>query len=56
MLKNYGIVIGTILLLVGVLGWIFREGFGEIPLYLLIFNIVAGIWGPVFGWSKPRAE
>jgi len=56
MLKNYGVVVGTILLLVGILGWIFRDGFGQIPLYLLIFNIIAGIWGLVFGFFKSEAK
>jgi len=50
--KTYAVVVGTVLLLIGVLGWIFRSGFGDIPVYLLIVNIVAGLWGVIVGFSS----
>ena len=59
MAKTYAIVVGVVLLLVGVLGWVFRGPFGEIPVWHLIVNIVAGIWGLFVGFmgeSKPQGQ
>lgn len=50
--KNYALTVGTVLLLVGILGWIFRPTFGEIPVYHLVVDIVAGLWGLAVGFSK----
>jgi len=50
--KNYALIVGTVLLLVGVLGWIFRETFGQIPVYHLVVDILAGLWGLASGFSK----
>lgn len=60
-IKNYAVFVGAVYLLIGLLGWIFREGFGNIPLYLLVVNIVFGIWGLAVGFassnrSQPPAD
>lgn len=52
MLKNYALTVGTVLLLVGVLGWIFRGTFGQIPVYHLVVDVLAGLWGLAAGFSK----
>ncbi|MCL5435825.1 MAG: hypothetical protein M1275_01985 [Patescibacteria group bacterium] len=52
MAKTYALTVGTVLLLVGILGWIFRDPFGQIPVYHLVVNILAGLWGLAVGFSK----
>lgn len=50
--KLYELIVGTVLFLVGVFGFLFRSEFGFIPAYLLVINIVFGLWGLVIGFMK----
>lgn len=56
MAKTYAIVVGIVLLLVGVLGWIFRSQFGDIPVYHLVVNILAGLWGIYVGFMGEKSS
>jgi len=55
-MKLYPLVTGTVLLLVGILGWVFRSSFGEIPVYHLIADIVLGAWGVYLGYVPDKTE
>ena len=54
MAKTYAIVIGVVLLLVGVLGWIFKDQFSGIPTYHLVVDILAGLWGVYVGFMGEK--
>jgi len=52
--KAYEVIVGTVLLLIGILGFLYRTGFGDIPTYLLVANIGFGLWGLFVGFTRDR--
>ena len=55
-LYYYSIVFGTVFVLVGIFGWIFRESFGQIPAYHLVIDIVFGLLALLFGFRQKIAS
>ena len=43
-MRTYTMVSSGLLLIIGVIGFAFNESF-QIPYYILITNIILGIWG-----------
>ncbi|PIR97160.1 MAG: hypothetical protein COT91_03010 [Candidatus Doudnabacteria bacterium CG10_big_fil_rev_8_21_14_0_10_41_10] len=55
-MSYYPIVAGAVLVLFGILGWIFREGFDFIPTYHLVIDIILGLVGLVIGFAPKKSS
>jgi len=55
-MKTYVIITGVALFLIGILGWIFRDSFGNIPPYHLLADIILGLWGIIIGFMPEREK
>lgn len=49
-LKVYAVISASALLVMGILGFVFTEL--EIPVYVLLINLVLGVWGVFASFKK----